>query len=68
MNSQKPREPLAIFDSDITTKYFQKLFSSNQLPRPVPPEKMDPPFTPCEVESAATKLNNSKSNFETEFI
>lgn len=56
LNSQKPRKPLAIFDNDITTiKYFQKLFSSNQLPRPVPPEKMDPSFTPDKIELSATK-------------
>ena len=56
VNSQKPKKTLAIFDEEnqlvaseteqlqIITEYFTKLFSSTDVPKPVPPMKMDPPI------------------------
>ena len=73
INSQKPKKTLAIFDEQnqfvaseteqlqIITEYFTKLFSSTDVPKPVPPVKMDPPYTAAEIFKASSKLKDGKA-------
>ena len=73
INSQKPKKTLAIFDKQnqfvaseteqlqIITEYFTKLFSSTDVPKPVPPVKMDPPYTAAEIFKASSKLKDGKA-------
>ena len=60
------KHALAIFDEQnqfvaseteqlqIITEYFTKLFSSTDVPKPVPPVKMDPPYTAAEIFKASS--------------
>ena len=73
INSQKPKKTLAIFDEQnqfvaseteqlqIITEYFTKLFSSTDVLKPVPPLKMDPPYTAAEIFKASSKLKDGKA-------
>ena len=73
INSKKPRKPLRIYDNDfnlvssekdqitIITKFYKDLFHSEDSPPPVPPVRMDPPFTSEEISKSARKLKNNKA-------
>ena len=45
----------------IIIEYFTKLFSSTDVPKPVPPVKMDPPYTANEILKASSKLKNGRA-------
>ena len=73
VNSQKPKKTLGTFDEQnqfvaseteqlqIIIEYFTKLFSSTDVPKPVPPVKMDPPYTANEILKASSKLKNGRA-------
>ena len=73
VNSRKPKKPFKIYDDSFNfitseedqiskiTEVFDDPFSSDETLISVTPEKMEPPFTPEEIQKASQKLKDNKA-------
>ena len=77
-NARKPKKPLKSHGNNFNlitsekdqvniSKFFQKLFSSKVTMMLIPPEKMDPPFTPDESRKHQENLRTTKLSNQMKF-
>ena len=79
VNSTKLKKPLKTYDDSFslikseedqiseTTEFFDDLFLYDEAQMSLTPEKIEPPFTPEEIQKASQKLKNNKATWPNGF-